>query len=186
MREVGGPTADAYYYRATSWCMVYNRSGNMRGRWSAFRAWDGTWTGAAAELEALFVRAGACVGELEQLFDWDRTNGWILRKRKEDVVRQAKKRKAGLASARARRRKRRKGARTAGATKERLQRGRSVGTVDAMLSGASADAPRSTSKKVNAGGATVSDERAPSRSPAVGPPPAARPERPSPLPEGGT
>jgi hypothetical protein len=118
MRRQNRPDSDVYYYRALAWAKVYAQRGEMVGRWTALAEWA-RWPDEPRDLEAMFVGAGAVEGPKQELYLWHRFNGWILEKYEKDARRQRDKRRAGLASARARRKKA-----SAGATRKRLQKGR--------------------------------------------------------------
>jgi len=134
VRRMYSPTADVYYYRAIAWCKAYEvKSGEMFGRWEGFAAWA-QWPDSPEGLEHLFTASGLVVGAKQELFWWYRFNGWILAKYDRDAKRQRDRRRAGKASAKARREK----ARTKPETAKSLQKGRLVGRVRR----ASVDDPR--------------------------------------------
>jgi hypothetical protein len=103
----GRDEADVYYYRATSWAKLYRRSGCLSGVWPALAAtirWPLAWE----ELRDGWRRCGIVSGEADELYCWRATNGWLEERAERDRIRHANKAKAGRASARARRLKKRK------------------------------------------------------------------------------
>jgi hypothetical protein len=104
LRTEAGGCADAYYYRALSWVMRYRQSGRIADDdWRAL-AEQIRWPDGEESLRDLFVRVGI-VDKDGGVFSWQQYNGWILRKYAVDRKRQAQRRRAGRASAAARRRK---------------------------------------------------------------------------------
>jgi hypothetical protein len=100
------PTADAYYYRAVAYCKEFCPNGQLQGRWDDLAAcidWplgDGY---GVERLRELFRTCGLAVGPLDELWNWDDTNGWIIRQFETNRIRKEEKRKAGKASGKARR-----------------------------------------------------------------------------------
>lgn len=104
-----GPEGDVYFYRAVSFAKLYANHGCIEPQGSpslwrdlaAFVRWpDGVDT-----LRALFVSCGVVSGKTAEIYGWQETNGWILEKNEREAKRQADKRAAGRASAKARRKK---------------------------------------------------------------------------------
>jgi hypothetical protein len=113
--ETYGDTADAYYYRAVCWCKKFHRSGQITS--TATLAPTDVWRELARairwprpfeELRDTWRQCRVVVGPADQLFDWEESNGRIMRAKEQDRLNKERKRKAGRASGKARRKKKRK------------------------------------------------------------------------------
>jgi hypothetical protein len=105
MRSQAGALADVYFYRACAFAKLYAPAGSMETAWDDLAVWI-NWPDTPDDLRRMFRQSGAVSGPRDLLYLWDETNGWLIRKYARDAQRQANKRKAGKASARARRTRR--------------------------------------------------------------------------------
>jgi hypothetical protein len=102
LRAVAGETADLYYYRALGWCKRYCKRGQLAEWWPALAVsvrWPGRWE----ELRDLWRRHHVVVGTLDEIFDWDGVNGWLIRRLEAAAKHVADKRRAGRKSGKVRR-----------------------------------------------------------------------------------
>ena len=106
MREALGEEGDVYYYRLLAWCKRYRQSGVVREDWDVLVRALRFPAENVQELKDVLVRAGVGT-EDGVVVDWWATNGWIVAKAERDRKRVEQKRRAGRASARARRKRNR-------------------------------------------------------------------------------
>jgi hypothetical protein len=117
-RQVHGPTADAFFYRAYEFCKLYARAGAVRTMWPALANFVG-WHKSADELRDAWRACGLVFGTEDELFQWMGVNGWILAKQDADRKRSEKNRRAARIGQRKRR--------AARAAAKRTTNGRLVG-----------------------------------------------------------
>ena len=108
LRDILGETGDVFYYRAVAWCKKFEHFGMLSDHWGILRRAT-RFEGSADELRDAFRMSGAVLPDRkDQLFDWVRTNGWILAKQEKDRKRVEARRKAAKVSAKVRRDRARK------------------------------------------------------------------------------
>ena len=105
LRDAAGEYADVLYFRTLAFCKLYAPQGQMLNAWDDLRRFV-RWPGETAELRDLFLACGIASGPSHEIYLWDASNGWLIRKYAADAKRHADKRKAGRASGRARKRAR--------------------------------------------------------------------------------
>jgi hypothetical protein len=120
--------ADIYYLRALSFCKQFAQAGELENSWDDLRVFI-RWPGELSELRDAFCECGIVDRQRRcLLYRWEESNGWIVRKYAQDAKRQMDKRKAGRASARARRVRARAGAVNPGLGGRLVGRGKRAST----------------------------------------------------------
>ena len=102
-------TACAYFDRCLSFCKIYQPTGQLLPCWGAVARFV-RWPGTGDEMRDLFRDCGLVdPSRQDELFGWETSNAWIIRKqeaeRRRAIENRKKKRKAGKASGKARRAK---------------------------------------------------------------------------------
>jgi hypothetical protein len=129
LRALTDDAGDLYYYRAVVWLKRYCTKGQLSQWWPAL-ARAVRWPSAWEDLRDLWRRCGLVTGSLDEIWDWQKTNGWIIERAEKAARHMERKRAAGRKSGRVRRERAKAAAQAANAhastrvSKKRLQKGR--------------------------------------------------------------